>query len=61
MCTDRAYSEAGIAAASHQDRLAFGVALQHAAIGKLGESDSLRKVGSAQFLFVCHFLDPPGG
>ena len=32
----------------------LGVTLQHAAVGKLAERDSLRKVGSVQFLFFCH-------
>src|SRR6185437_15174970 len=61
MCTGSAYSKAGIAAPSHQDRLALGVALQHATVGKLRERDSQRKVGPGQFLFFCHLLNPPGG
>jgi hypothetical protein len=54
--TGRADGEIGIAAPSDQDSLAVGVALHHAAVGELGDGDSLRKVGPAQFLFFGHWL-----
>jgi hypothetical protein len=61
MGTGRAYGEVGIGAPSHQDGLAIGVALQHAAVGKLCERDPLLKVGSAQFLFFCHLSNSLAG
>ena len=54
--TGRADGEVDIAAPSDQDRLAVGVALQHAAIGELADGYSLRKVRPAQFLIFGHWL-----
>src|SRR5262249_10339587 len=52
----RAYGEVGICAPNHHYGLALGVAQQHAIPLKLGESDTLREVKSAQFLSFRHFV-----
>jgi hypothetical protein len=54
--TGRADGEVGIAAPGDQDSFAVRVALHHAAVGELGDGDSLRKVRSAQFLFFGHWF-----
>jgi hypothetical protein len=54
--TGRADGEVGIAAPSDQDSLAVDVALHHAAVAELGDGDSPRKVGPAQFLFFGHWF-----
>ena len=58
MGAGRADGEEGVGALSHQYGLAPGVALQHAAVAKLGDRDPLREVRSAQFLFFCHLFRP---
>jgi hypothetical protein len=52
-CAD---SEEGIGAPGYQYGLALGVALQHAPVAKFSQRDSLREIGSAQFLFFCHLF-----